>query len=183
MIAIIGGGVCGLAIGWRLAERGLDVTIFERKKGGMESTWAAAGMLAPQAEAEHAEEALLPLALESLKMWKCFAEDLYKTTGVDVDYRGHGTLVVALDRDDLEHLQHRFQYFKTLGLNVEWLNGYEARKREPHLSASVTGAIFSSLDHQVDSRKVVKALKKAFIKCGGVLKENTEVIKLSLIHI
>ncbi|MEE2956394.1 MAG: glycine oxidase ThiO [Pseudomonadota bacterium] len=178
MIAIIGGGVCGLAIGWRLAERGLDVTIFERKKGGMESTWAAAGMLAPQAEAEHAEEALLPLALKSLKMWKCFAEDLYKTTGVDVDYRGHGTLVVALDRDDLEHLQHRFQYFKTLGLNVEWLNGYEARKREPHLSASVTGAIFSSLDHQVDSRKVVKALKKAFIKCGGVLKENTEVIKI-----
>ena len=42
----------------------------------------------------------------------------------------------------------------------------------------MTGAIFSSLDHQVDSRKVVKALKKAFIKCGGVLKENTEVIKI-----
>ena len=137
MIAIIGGGICGLGIGWRLAQAGEDVTIFDRGVAGMEATWAAAGMLAPQAEAEHGEEALLPLALESRAMWKEFASELLSVTNIDVDYREEGTMVVGLDRDDVAHLAHRLSYFQSLALDVEWLSGYEARKREPHLSRSV----------------------------------------------
>jgi len=45
-IVIIGAGVAGLAIGWRLAEAGQDVTILERAQPGTGATWAAAGMLA-----------------------------------------------------------------------------------------------------------------------------------------
>ena len=60
MIAVIGGGICGLGIGGRLVQAGQEVTIFERGFAGKEATWAAAGMLAPQVEAEHGEEVLLP---------------------------------------------------------------------------------------------------------------------------
>ena len=76
MIVIIGGGICGLGIGWRLAQAGRDVTIIDRGEAAMAATWAAAGMLAPQAEAEHAEEALLPLAMESCRMWQSFSDEL-----------------------------------------------------------------------------------------------------------
>ncbi|NKB20669.1 MAG: glycine oxidase ThiO [Alphaproteobacteria bacterium] len=176
MIAIIGGGICGLGIGWRLAQAGEDVTVYDRGVAGMEATWAAAGMLAPQAEAEHGEEALLPLALESRAMWKEFAAELLAVTGIDVDYREEGTMVVGLDRDDVEHLEHRFSYFQSLGLDVQWLSGYEARKREPHLARAVGGAVYSALDHQVDNRKVAEALRSAFVDAGGTLKENVEII-------
>ena len=111
MIAIIGGGICGLGIGWRLAQAGENVTVFDRGIAGMGATWAAAGMLAPQVEAEHGEETLLPLALESRSMWKGFATELLSTTGIDVDYREEGTMVVGLDRDDAEYLENRFSYF------------------------------------------------------------------------
>lgn len=175
MIAILGGGICGLGIGWRLASAGRAVTVFERDQAGMAATWAAAGMLAPQVEAEHGEEALLPLALESRDMWQDFAAELSAASGIDVDYRTEGTLVVGLDRDDAEHLQHRFEYFRTLGVEVEWLNGHQAREREPHLPRRVTGAIYSRLDHQVDNRKVGAALKQAFLAAGGTLREQTAV--------
>ena len=116
MIVIIGGGICGLGIGWRLAQAGRAVTIIDRGEAAMAATWAAAGMLAPQAEAEHAEEALLPLAMESCRMWRSFSEELQRDTGIDVDYRSEVTLVVAVDRDDVEELEHRFTYLSDLGL-------------------------------------------------------------------
>jgi glycine oxidase len=175
MIVIIGGGICGLGIGWRLAQQGADVTIVERDEAGQAATWAAAGMIAPRAEVEHGEEALLPLALESAAMWGSFAAELEQASGIDIDYRTHGTLVAALDRDDLEYLENRFEYFQTLGLDVDWLSGYAARQKEPHLARAVTGAIFSKLDHQVDNRRVAIALRAAYLAAGGVLREHLAV--------
>ena len=52
MIAVIGGGVCGLGIGWRLAQAGCNVHVFDRGEAGKGASWAAAGMLAARAEAE-----------------------------------------------------------------------------------------------------------------------------------
>jgi glycine oxidase len=175
VIVIIGGGICGLGIGWWLARQGAGVTIVERDAAGQAATWAAAGMIAPRAEVEHGEEALLPLALESAAMWAGFAAELEQASGIDIDYRTHGTLVAALDRDDLEYLENRFEYFQTLGLEVDWLSGYAARQKEPHLARAVTGGIFSKLDHQVDNRKVATALRTAYLAAGGVLREHLAV--------
>ena len=47
---IIGGGIVGLGIGWKLAQRGESVTILERGAAGREASWAAAGLLAPATE-------------------------------------------------------------------------------------------------------------------------------------
>ena len=181
MIVIVGGGICGLGIGWRIAQAGRKVTVIDRGEAAKAATWAAAGMLAPQAEAEHGEEALLPLALESCEMWPEFAAELHYETNIDPDYRRHGTLVVSSDRDDMEYLQNRLNYLKDLGLNIEWLSGYEARQQEPYLSCNVSGAIWSPDDHQVDNRCVGIALKKAFLGAGGILLENTAVENITCV--
>lgn len=178
MIAIVGGGVCGLAVGWRLAQAGRAVTVIERGKAGQGATWAAAGMLAPQVEAEPGEETLLPLLLESRAMWADFAAELEAASGVAVGYRREGTLVVAIDRDEHARIRDRMDYLSRLGLALEWLSGYEARQREPHLARTVTGAIYSPLDHQVDNRKVAPALCAAFRAAGGTLLEDTDVLEV-----
>ena len=49
-IVIIGAGVAGLAIGWRLAQAGQEVTVLERAQPGAGATGASAGMLAVTAE-------------------------------------------------------------------------------------------------------------------------------------
>lgn len=178
MFVIVGGGICGLSIGWRLAQAGRPVTVADRGTAGRGATWAAAGMLAAQVEAEHGEEWLLPLLLESRAMWAEFAGELERASGMAVGYRTEGTLVVALDRDDREALEHRYDYLSGLGLHLDKLSGHRARRLEPALSPAVTGAIFSPLDHQVDNRAVAEALRAAFLAAGGTLLENTEVVEI-----
>jgi glycine oxidase len=175
LIVIIGGGITGLAIGWRLAQAGQRVTIFDRGAAAMESTWAAAGMLAPQIEAEFSEEMLLPLAIASKQAWPDFVAELESETKTRLDFRAHGTIQVALDRDDQEELDNRFEYLVRNGLQVERISGYEARRIEPHLARGIQGAIFSSQDHQVDNRLTARALELAFKKAGGILRENSPV--------
>ncbi|WP_043096998.1 glycine oxidase ThiO [Kallotenue papyrolyticum] len=180
MVVIIGGGICGLGIGWRLAQAGLPVMILERDRAGQGATWAAAGMLAAQAEAEPGEEPLTALLLASQRLWPDFARELEQASGQTVDYRDEGTLVVAQDRDEAERLRRRYDYGRRYGLALEWLSGAEARRREPHLARGVTAALFSASDHQVDNRKVALALHAAFLRAGGVLREHTSAREIVL---
>ena len=68
-ILIIGGGVIGLGIGWQLAKSGASVTIYEQAEAGRAASWAAAGMLAPLAEAHTEEPELLKLGCQSLALY------------------------------------------------------------------------------------------------------------------
>ncbi|MBV9016875.1 MAG: FAD-dependent oxidoreductase, partial [Alphaproteobacteria bacterium] len=130
---VIGAGVVGLGIAWRLAQAGCRVTVYDQGEAGHGASWAAAGMLAAGVEAEPGEEPLLPLALESQRLWQDFARELEEASGISVDYRDEGTLVVALNRDDTAQLRHSYEFQKALGLDLHWLTASEARQREPHL--------------------------------------------------
>lgn len=174
-VGIIGAGVVGLGTGWRLAQAGADVTVFDRGEAGHGATWAAAGMLAAGVETEPGEEALLGLTLESQRRWPAFRDELEAAAGVDIGYRDEGTLVVAHTRDDAARLKFNFDLHVSLGLEMEWLSGGEARKREPYLRAGTAAAIFSPNDHQVNNRKLAVALKAAFLAAGGTLRETTPV--------
>ncbi len=70
--------------------------MYDRGDAGRGASWAAAGMLAAAVETEPGEEPLLPLALESQRLWPDFARELEGASGISVNYRDEGTLVVAL---------------------------------------------------------------------------------------
>ena len=112
----------GLGIAWRLAQAGCAVTVYDRGEAGHGASWAAAGMLAAAVETEPGEEPLLALALESQRLWPDFARELEAASGISVDYRDEGTMVVALNRDDAEQLRHSYDFQKGLGLDLEWLS-------------------------------------------------------------
>ncbi len=174
-VAIVGAGVCGLGIGWRLAQAGCQVDIFDKGEAGRGATWAAAGMLAGGLETEPGEEHLLPLAQQSQRMWPGFARELEAATGMDLGYRSEGTLWVALTRDDAAQLRFTYEFQTGLGIALEWLTGTQARAREPHLKPGLAAAVYSAGDHQVDSRQLARALKHAFQSAGGRLHEREPV--------
>ena len=181
-IVIIGAGVAGLSIGWRLAQRGAAVTLFERLEAGQGASHAAAGMLAACAEVEPGEEKLFALNRASQAMWPAFAAELERASGMTIDLRGEGTLVVALTADDRTRLQHDLEFQHQLGLSPEWLSAAETRRREPHLSPGLVGATFSPQDHQVDNRKVVAALRVAAERAGAVIRTHAPVDRIAVEH-
>ena len=177
-IIIIGGGVIGLGIGWQLAKAGASVTIYERSRAGRAASWAAAGMLAPLAEAHTEEPELLKLGSESLALYPQWVQELEADAEISIGYRVEGTLIVGLEADDTDQLRHLYEAQQHLGLDVHWLNGREAREIEPALSPRVTAAIHCVTDHQVDNRLMVKALQRAYQVCGGVLHENSPIERI-----
>ncbi len=179
-VAIIGGGAIGLSIGWRLAQAGCRVDVFDRGEAGRGASWAAAGMLAAGIEAEPGEEALTALNRRSQALWPGFTAEVEAASGVQVGLRDEGTLWVALTRDDAAQLRFQYEFQRGIGINLQWLSGTDARAREPHLHPHAPAAVFSPDDHQVDNRLLVQALALAFTRAGGRLHEGRGVTGLDL---
>ena len=178
-VAIIGAGVIGLGIAWRLAMRGVPVAVFDKGACGAGASHAAAGMLAACAEAEPGEEALVTLGRASQARWPAFAAELKQASGVDVGLRPEGTLVVALTSDDQARLSHQLVFQQKLGLPLQWITAAETRRREPHLAGKLAGAVFSPEDTQVDNRKLAAALRIAAEAAGARISEHQAVKTIS----
>jgi glycine oxidase len=183
-VAVIGAGVIGLSIAWRLALRGLAVAVFDRASGEAGAragaSLAATGMLAAAAEHEPGCHDLLALARESQSLWPHFRAALEAQSGQAIDYRECGTLVVALTRDEVERLRFRHDLHRRCGLDTRWLNGGEVRDLEPGLRPSVAAGLLCAEDHEVDPPLVMAALRAAFRAAGGRLVEHCAVTALDV---
>ena len=177
-VVIIGAGVIGLGIAWRLAPRA-EVVLYDRGPAGAGSSHAAAGMLAAACEAEPGEEELVALGRDSQARWPGFAAELLQASGVDVELRTEGTLLLALTADDQGTLTHHLDFQRKLGLPLDWLSPAATRAKEPHLAGKIAGAIFSPEDHQVDNRKLVTALRIAAEAAGATIHEHQPVKEIA----
>ena len=173
-VAVVGAGVIGLSIAWRLARRGLSVVVFERGTAGGGASLAATGMLAAAAEHEPGGHDLLALALASQRQWPQFCADLEAQSGRTIDFRSDATLVVALGRDEVERLRFRHHLHQTCGLPTRWLGAAEVRALEPALRPVAAG-LHCAEDHQVDPRLVMAALRTACRAAGVRLFERCAV--------
>ncbi len=174
-VAVIGGGIIGLTIAWRAAQRGLTVCVLERGELGAGTSHVAAGMLAPVTEADPGELALLELGLRSARAWPAFARELSDAAGVDAGVRASGALVVARDDDEALALERELALRLHLGLEVRRLLPSAARRLEPALAPTVRLALEVPGDHCVDPRAVVLALAQAARGAGVTLRTGSVV--------
>jgi glycine oxidase len=181
-VAIVGGGIVGLACAWRARRRGLSVTLLERDRIGRGTSSVAAGMLAPVSEVEFgaAGRRVLELGLRSAELWPGFAAELEGAAGLQVGLRHTGTLLVARDEDEARELERRLAFRRSLGLRAERLRASDAREREPALAPAVRLAIEAPDDHSVDPRLVLAALRRACEISGVALREGATVESVEL---
>src|SRR5437016_12938315 len=109
-VVIVGGGVIGLTIARALRLRGVrDVMLIERATLGAEASWAAGGILAPQVEADHADD-FFRLACASRDLYPAFAAALREETGVDVELDTTGTLCLGFTPKDEHEFRRRYEW-------------------------------------------------------------------------
>jgi glycine oxidase ThiO len=164
-VVVIGGGVIGLSVAWRAAQRGLAVTVADPDPG-KGASYAAAGMITPVSEAAYAERELYQLGVASHQCYPAFAAELTEATGLPTGYRQAGTLQVAWDSDDLAVLGEFRALQESFGVTVQPLTGRECRAAEPLLGPSVRGGLLAPDDASVDPRLLTSALLMAATGAG-----------------
>lgn len=177
-VAVAGGGLIGLGVAWRCAQRGLSVAVVDAAPGSGAS-YAAAGMLAPVAEVGYGGERLLELCQASLGRFPGFVAELERETGLELGLRTAGTCVVGFDADDMAALDVLHAFQRELGLSSERVTAREVRRREPALTPRLRGALHVAGDHSVDARALHAALRSA-AESAGVRMVRAEAAGLSV---
>jgi glycine oxidase len=179
-LAVVGGGVIGLAVAWRAAQHGMQVVVLERGEPGRGTSHVAAGMIAPVSEARRTEQELLHLGLASAAAYPEFVAELVEATGHDPGYLACGTLAAARDEDDAAALDRELALRHGLGLPVRRLRASEARRLEPALAPTVRLGLEIPDDHAIDPRKLTAALAQAVERAGGQVRKGTEVAAVNI---
>lgn len=150
-LAVVGGGVIGLAVARRAAQAGWSVRVHRSDHQG--ASWVAGGMLAPHSEGWPGEERLLRLGLESLRLWRegGFTDGL--PPGV---VTARESLVVAVDRADVADLRTVADWLSGQGHPVVWESA--ARDVEPLLAQGIRHGFRAPTELAVDNRAVLDAL-------------------------
>ena len=94
-------------------------------------------------------------------LWPDFAAELSEASGVEVELRRTGTMVLARDGDEARELERQLEFRRSLGLRVRRLRASEARELEPALAPTVRLALEVPDDHSLDPRQVLAALRAA----------------------
>lgn len=177
-VLIIGGGVIGLSIARELSELGMErISVVDRGRIGSGASWAAAGMLSPNAECEEIDD-FYRFCDESRLVFPELASCLLAETGIDIELDQTGTIYAAFSDDDLKHLDKRFDRQKAGGIPVNRLSAAETLGLEPAIASNVRGSLLFPDDWQVENRKLVSALTKFVLDNGIDVMQNLGVESL-----
>lgn len=171
-VAVLGGGVVGASLAYRLACHGAQVTVFDRADAG-QATAAGAGILPPL---DHfiGVPAVLPLLRAARQYYPELHATLAQDGELDTGYELVGALQVATNESEFEQLAHverecvarREAGFAHIG-ELSRLDGAGARKYFPLLGQSVQGALYATGAARIDGRRLLAALRRALQKRGG----------------
>ena len=166
-VLVIGAGVAGLTIAWRLLQAGCTVTILDRAQPGHGATWAAAGMLGVTAEMQDAPDPQRKLAMQSNDLWRDFAVELEAVSGLSVGHQRSGALMLAADSAELETMRARGPVLDTAGVSAL-----------APLVTGTPGGLWVADEAHVDSRMLAQALTGAVLKAGGQILPNEAVVAI-----
>lgn len=114
MIAIVGAGLIGTSIAWRLSQAGLPVTLFERGKLGGETSSAGAGMLSPGGEFD-THNHWLHLGTRGMRLYPAFVEELRLESAISIDFQTCGSMYFA----ESHVASARAEFQSSVGIRVE----------------------------------------------------------------
>ena len=172
-IVVVGAGLVGTAVARSLALAGASVTVVERGVPGAEASWAAGGILSPQAECDE-DGPFLRLCLDGLAATTRLVDELKDQLGLAVPVIKGGTLDVAFDEAEAKALRARVAWQANAGLDAVWLERDDVRRVASIVDGDdVVGAAYFAGESSLDPRILFEALRGSAQKAGATLVRRT----------
>ena len=155
-VAVIGGGVVGCSIAYRLATEGVAVTLVEKDRPGAGATGTSAGNVL--AWPDDSGELKAALGAESYRLHRRFLPEIKETSGIDPLDQEVQYLFLALTAAEADDLRARSDLVTAAGLKADWIDAADARALEPRLSPETLGGLLYQDCMQMDAQRFVSAL-------------------------
>lgn len=177
-VALIGAGLLGRLLAWRLLRRGHQITLFEAGDFDHPRSAAhtAAAMISPLSEVVVSEPLIYRMGMASLELWPHWLNELNAELSAPVQYAANGSLVVAHPQDAAELQQFKLDLQSRLGQadNSFWLDQQALARREPDLEY-FSEALFLPGEAHLDNRRLLKCLLDEIRRLGGRCRDNTPI--------
>ena len=172
-VVVIGGGVSGLSSAYFLAKAGKDVVVIEKGTVGGEASGRSGGMISERVD----EPPLIPLAVESLRLWATLDDEL----GYPTEFTHQGRLQVAVMEEEMGDLISERDEALRHGISVDLLDPSEIRDMIPWISGRTLGGTFFSNGGHANPQRSVQAFAWAFQDMGGRLYQSTAVTGMKVV--
>ena len=177
-VIVVGAGVTGTSIAWRLAEAGKRVLVVEQRgvcsgasgrNGGM--TGAGSSMHA----SSRAGQAVYALTTANLRLLKGLPDEL----GTGFELRLPGTMDVITTEEQYAHLQAAVAIEREGGIDIELIDGPAARSIMPALSPDVLGAAYAEDRGHLWPFALVNGMADAAARNGAEIRTGATVERLA----
>ncbi len=172
-VVVIGAGVSGLASAYYLAKAGKDVVVVDKGTVGGEASGRNGGMISERVD----EPPMIPMGVESLKIWPTLDDEL----GYPTEFTHEGRLQVAVSEEEMGDLYTEREEALRHGLSVELLDPSEIQGLIPEITGRTLGGLFFANGGHANPQRTVQAFAWAFQDLGGRLYQNTAVTGMSVV--
>ncbi|PSP91168.1 FAD-dependent oxidoreductase [Halobacteriales archaeon QS_4_66_20] len=157
-VVVVGSGIVGAATAYELAQRGVEVTVYEKSHVGAGSTGAGGGI-----RSQFSLPANVALSRASMDAWNTFEEEF----DVEIRERITGYLFLARDPDTATQLERDVAMQSEYGFPNEFLSAGEATEHCPGLDPGpYVSASFSPEDRFVDPNLALRGYVDAARAAG-----------------
>lgn len=177
-VAVIGAGIVGASIAWRIASRGYSVALIDKAEPGSGASshsfaWINAGAKEPLGYHN--------LNRRSLDMWQRFAAGLADDGDVaSIGLRWGGKVSWEIDKQAAQRLMSMVSQLQSWGYPTRLISASELSELEPSLNVGdVAAAEYSENEGQVEPQLVVDACVRRLAERDATVHTQTELIGFS----
>jgi sarcosine oxidase subunit beta len=174
-VIVVGGGLVGCSIAYRLSAAGKRVLLLEQR-GICSGASGRNGGITGEGSAMHKDAGAAVYALTSanLRMMAELADELE----TDFELRLSGTLDIATTPEQWAHLQQGADIQRASGLEVELLDAHDAQKMMPALRDDIVGAELSRRNGHLWPFSLVHGFANDATRLGTTIRTGTAVTRL-----
>ena len=179
-VAIIGAGLAGRVLAWRLNEldQGIKITLIDQHdRHHIGTGLVAAAMIAPFTEAVTTESITQDLGIISHQLWTKWLPELEKKTKHHIGFNQEGTLVVSHVQDEASWQRFNIKAKAVIADKyMQSMNHQALTEFEPELAQNFKQSVYFPNEGVINNPELYPALNHYFDNAKSInLLENTKI--------